>query len=214
MIVYILYTFFTGRLPGEVFDFYLSLLPKPMQANVLKYRRWEDAQASLLGKMLLTKALQKYGLETDELGKIQYTKYNRPFLNGPLDFSISHSGNCVLCAISSGYSLGIDVEEVKPIVIHDFDSQFSDEEMASIYSAENQLYEFYSWWTRKEAVIKADGRGMSIPLTNIVFHTTEEVSLTNKSWHIRQIDLSKTYCVHLATAEKVEDNIEIEEFAF
>jgi 4'-phosphopantetheinyl transferase len=212
--VHILYTFFPGQLPGGVFDYYLSQLPRAMQFSVMKYRRWQDAQSSLLGKILLMKGLQKHGFNKQELQNVLYTEYNRPYLPSKIDFNISHSGNCVLCAISDHFSLGIDVEEVKPISIKDFDAQFNEHELKSIYNAEDQLQEFYKWWTKKEAVIKADGRGLNVPLKHIYFKNPHEASLSDKNWHVRQIDLDQMYCIHIAATEPLGEEIELESCAF
>jgi 4'-phosphopantetheinyl transferase len=160
------------------------------------------------------KGLKKFGFQKNVLEEIQYTKYNRPFLPGNIDFNISHSGHCVVCAISRDYSLGIDVEEVKPVLIRDFNSQFNDGELHRIYNAEDKLVEFYNLWTKKEAIIKADGRGMSIPLKSIVFNNSHEAILTEQKWYIKQIDLNNTYCAHLAVAGSMDKGIQVERCFF
>jgi 4'-phosphopantetheinyl transferase len=185
-----------------------------MQEKVLKYRRWQDAQSSLLGKILLMRGLKKYGFSKCVLEDIQYTPYNRPYFRDNIYFNISHSGNCVICAISRDFELGIDVEEIRPIIIHDFNSQFNEEELNTIYSSEDRLFAFYNLWTKKEAIIKADGRGMSVPLKNIVFKNSREALLNERQWHVKQIDLNNMYCIHLAAAASPDNRIMFEKLSF
>lgn len=210
----ILYTFFSRRFEPDVFDYYLSQIPGSMQEKVLKYRRWQDAQSSLLGKILLMRGLKKYGFGKDVLEDIQYTSYNRPFFKDNIFFNISHSGNCVICAISRDFELGIDVEEIRPIIINDFNSQFNAAELNTIYTSEDRLFAFYNLWTKKEAVIKADGRGMSVPLKNIIFKNSGEALLNERQWHVKQIDLDNMYCIHLASAASPDNRISFEKLLF
>lgn len=210
----ILYTFFSDKFESHVFDYYINQIPASMQKSVLKYKRWQDAQSSLLGKILLMKGLKKYGFRKEVLEDIQYTQYNRPYFRDNIYFNISHSGNCVICAISRDFELGIDVEEIRPIVVQDFSTQFNTDEMNSIYGSEDRLLAFYNLWTKKEAVIKADGRGMSVPLQSIVFKNSREAVLNERKWHIQQIDLDHTYCIHLASANCSDNSIRVEKLHF
>ena len=51
---------------------------------------WEDRHASLYGKLLLKKGLQDLGQDSS-LTNLKFTEYNRPYLEGKLDFNISSS---------------------------------------------------------------------------------------------------------------------------
>lgn len=210
----ILYTIFSTRFEPDVFDYYMSQIPSDMQQKVLKYRRWQDAQSSLLGKNLLIKGIKKYGFHKSVLHDIRYTPYMRPYFSNNINFNISHSGNCVVCAITSDFELGIDVEEIRPIAIRDFDSQFNDDEMTNICNADDKLFAFYDLWTKKEAVIKADGRGMSVPLKSVVLDNSGEVVLKERKWHVKQIDLNNMYCINIAAAGCLDDRLRIEKFCF
>lgn len=194
----ILFTFFEKKLAHEAFERNLRRIPVSMQLRIRKYRWWQDAHCGLFGKMLLIEGLKKYGLGEGALKDIQYTQYNRPYLNEAIDFNISHSGNGVVCAIGRDCRVGIDIEEVKPIDIQDFKKQFTEQELSLMYNSEDTYQEFYKWWTKKEAIIKADGQGLGIPLKKINFQDPGRAEVKGQSWHIREIPLHGQYCCHLA----------------
>src|ERR1044072_4992363 len=139
-------------------------MPEPLQEKNLKYLRWQDRHAHLFGKMLLGEALQKFGLDSTCLHTLQYNEYDRPYIPGDIDFNISHAGEYVLCAIGRNVRLGIDIEKIHAVDFSDFENVMTDEQWKIIKNNDNPLKTFFSYWAIKESVIKADSRGLSIPL--------------------------------------------------
>ena len=160
------YAHFSQPFETVKYQAYLQLLPQEMQHKVGRYMRWQDAHSSLIGKLLLIEGLKKYGYDHTRLQDIRYSKYDRPYLDD-LEFNISHSGQYVLCALSNNAKIGVDVEEVRPIDFNDFDRQFTKAEWDVIHSFADPLHGFYNMWTKKEAIVKADGKGLNIPLEDI-----------------------------------------------
>jgi 4'-phosphopantetheinyl transferase len=104
-------------------------------------------------------------------------RYGKPALEEHnLEFNLSHSGDFALVAITQRCKVGVDVERVRP------DLEF--ERIASRYFSQDEISElmnvpsdqrtvaFFNCWTRKEAYIKAQGLGLSLPLESF------DVSLT------------------------------------
>ena len=85
-----------------------------------------------------------------------------------LSFNLSHSGGRALLAISAGAELGVDLEshERKTDVLSLAQHYFSIPEREAVAAAEEsaRVATFFRIWTAKEAVIKADGQGLGIPL--------------------------------------------------
>lgn len=189
------------------FDLLSNYLPPSVTDSANKYKRWQDAQAFLLGRYLLSEGLKRCGFDRHLITQIDYTKYKRPFLPIPLDFNISHSGKYVLCALSL-YKIGIDIEAVSSLTIDDFASCFSPEELSRITNAPDRYNEFFKYWTIKEAVIKADGKGLSIPLEMVV--VSDNIIIGENSWFIHKIDIDTGYQSHLATNEPSVHSIPIE----
>jgi 4'-phosphopantetheinyl transferase len=74
----------------------------------------------------------------------------------------------------------------------------TDEQWKVINNADDPLRSFYTFWTIKESVIKADSRGLSIPLNDI--HISKSYAqLEDRLWHLHELKLHKNYCAHLAS---------------
>ena len=211
--IHILFTFCDKKLEDEIFEYHLARLPEPMRRRIKKYRRWEDAHCGLFGKLLLIEGLKKYGIDEKKLKDMLYTSYSRPYLREVVDFNISHSGNGVVCALSEDCTVGIDIEEIKPLDIEDFRRQFTNRELTLMREAEDKYHEFYLWWTKKEAIIKADGKGLNIPLKAIDFPGEGLAEVNGRSWQIREIPLRDQYCCHLAFAGKPNVPVQVEPYS-
>jgi 4'-phosphopantetheinyl transferase len=101
--------------------------------------------------------------------RFSYGAYGKPALVGEeLRFNMSHSHGMALFAVAVDRELGVDVEHVRA----DFASEdiarrfFSRAEVATFNAlqTDEQVAAFFRCWTRKEAYIKAIGRGLSEPL--------------------------------------------------
>ncbi|WP_165872288.1 4'-phosphopantetheinyl transferase family protein [Tenacibaculum sp. M341] len=192
------------QLPNHSFEKLVALLPLEMQKKTRNYKRWQDAHAYLYGRLLLKEAISQlrydYSLEL-----MQKTEYGKPYFeNSEFTFNISHSGEYIVCAVSTDEKqfLGVDIEEVKPIEFEGFKSIFSEEEKKMISNYKN----FYTFWTRKEAIVKADGRGLQIPL-NTINTTSLSVLLENKKYNLYQIDIDENYITYIAASINLEKNI-------
>lgn len=84
-----------------------------------------------------------------------------------LRFNLSHSGDAVLIALARGRNVGVDIERV---AAHDdletiAAQEFADDERAAFAAAgDRRVAMFHALWTRKEACVKAWGRGLGISL--------------------------------------------------
>lgn len=104
----------------------------------------------------------------------RYGANGKPSLEGGPEFNLSHTGDLAMLAISRDGALGVDIETMRPIEDGVARHHFSDaeyEELSRLDPGE-WLDGFYRCWTRKEAVIKARGLGLSMPLDSF------DVSLT------------------------------------
>jgi 4'-phosphopantetheinyl transferase len=199
--------------PDPAFDRYLSQLPGQHREQVLKYRFREDAQACLYGKLLLQTCLADLGVAGLGLENIKYTSHQRPYFDSSaIDFNLSHSGGLVVCAIAANVRLGIDIEQIKPIDVNAFEEQFSNEEMFFIREDES-LLNFYSLWTKKEALIKADGKGLSIPLKQVVVRNNN-TTIEDQRWFLTEIRIADGYCCHLSTDVQITAPVPVKKYTF
>ncbi|MEW6237226.1 MAG: 4'-phosphopantetheinyl transferase superfamily protein [Candidatus Omnitrophota bacterium] len=136
--------------------------------------------------------------------------YGKPYLaNSPIEFNLSHSHLMALIAVAERRRIGVDVEWMRENIEYESIARrfFSPQEAANIKS----IPSFFHCWTRKEAYIKAQGMGLSIPLDSFEVSTDpndEEVRLTihdpaneRERWTIKTIDVKEGY----AAAAAVED---------
>ena len=168
-----------------------------------------DKIAFAAGRALIRTMLSAHALCPAEGWCLERDKYGKPRLTAgsgfpDLRFNISHSSGAVIAAMSLGRDIGVDVESKKLQIDH--------LELARAYfaAAEIELIEalpearqrdaFFALWTLKEAYVKAQGKGLSIPLSaftvtlnppNIAF--SSESLERPEQWFLRQGHLSSSH---------------------
>jgi 4'-phosphopantetheinyl transferase len=133
-------------------------------------------------------------------------------------FNLSHSGDVILLAFAVNRDLGVDVEQVRPEVNIDnlAASCFSPVERAAIFrNPDAARLRFFEYWAAKEAWMKADGRGMSLPLCDYTLTPVSSVSgesftvTAHESgpleWTVRLLNLRAGYTSAVASAPAVRD---------
>ena len=109
--------------------------------------------------------------------EFSYSPLGKPALakgsnTGKLKFNVSNSGDMAIFAIMLGTELGVDVERIRDNIDYDGLAQryFAAEERDSLrrLPEELQLTGFFDCWTRKEAFLKAIGKGLTYPLDRAV----------------------------------------------
>ncbi|WP_185226285.1 4'-phosphopantetheinyl transferase family protein [Chryseobacterium indologenes] len=196
-----MYTFIDEERHQEILDQHLNLFSEDFKSKILKYRRWEDAQLSLLGRILLLHGLKTY-YDITTAPEIYILSNKKPYLKGnPVHFNISHSRNMVVCAIA-GFPLGIDVEFLDHTINYfDFQFQMATGEFEEIHHSEDRTKSFFRYWTRKEAVIKAHGDGMMIPLDSFeVLQNT--CTLEGKKFFTKEIPVDENYQACVASDDE------------
>ncbi|MET9953384.1 4'-phosphopantetheinyl transferase superfamily protein [Streptomyces sp. NPDC006339] len=90
--------------------------------------------------------------------------HGKPYLEGAgVEFSLSHSGERVAVALTSGTPVGVDVERVTDLVELPL-PVLSAEERAVFdrVPGPERAAAFTAYWVRKEAVLKATGEGLRV----------------------------------------------------
>jgi 4'-phosphopantetheinyl transferase len=86
------------------------------------------------------------------------------------ELSISHSGDRVGVAITAGVPVGLDVEQERDVQVDGLVrmtlSAAEVDAFASVALSDRDAA-FFTYWARKEALLKATGKGMSIPMTSL-----------------------------------------------
>ena len=127
----------------------------------------------LVARAALREILSIYTATTPNEIEFGEGKFGKPTLAGDcadnhLHFNLSHSRNRAMIAVTRVAPVGIDIEYERVIsdwerVARRFFSADENRQLSEVVEADRQ-HAFYSCWTRKEAVIKATGQGLSARL--------------------------------------------------
>jgi 4'-phosphopantetheinyl transferase len=180
------------RIQGEKsLEKLLEKLPVDMHKRALRYKFKKDAYNFVVGRLLLKRGLEALG-KVDQFERIAYQTSGKPFLDDVF-FNISHSGDLVVCVLSTKGVVGIDIEKIKEVKLEDFDAWFSKKEWTEINNASSPLQKFYWYWTRKESIIKALGVTLSY-LHKIEVDATKDHFIENgKKWYLKDLDFGAGY---------------------
>lgn len=89
-------------------------------------------------------------------------------MGASLAFNLSHSGGLALVGLSARHPIGVDVERVRPLpdALRIARGHFAPDEAEALARTPAYAREgaFFGLWTRKEAVVKALGAGLALPL--------------------------------------------------
>ncbi len=161
--------------------------------KVDKYRFRRDRNAALGAELLLRHALDRLGIR-----KLAYSygEAGKPYLAGAdgVFFSLSHSGNYALCAVSDG-EIGADIETVRSVdlkIAKRFFCRSEFEDIAAQETEEAKQERFFRYWTLKESFLKAVGCGLREPMDACEVVLRDEISVVQKidprSFSFREYD--------------------------
>ncbi|WP_299258164.1 4'-phosphopantetheinyl transferase superfamily protein [uncultured Aquimarina sp.] len=205
---YLLYHTFTEKFDPEIWNYYLNILPEKFQNEVFKYRRWQDRYNCLIGKLLVYLGHYLFCGSSLEFSRFLKDSYGKPYLkDSNIHFNISHSGNTAVCGFSK-QEIGVDIEEINDLDVTMFNSVFNLDEMQKINK--DGASRFYEFWTVKEAVSKAIGKGLGIPLLDIKIKDQHAI-YNNDEWQIKSYKIENKYCT---IASGISNKIRIKEIRF
>lgn len=146
----------------------ITFFPKWRKEKMLRYKHLKGQIQCGLGYILLIHALREEGV-FKEMPEFSYNEHDKPFLkNYPgWYFNISHSKTAVCCVLSRK-EMGIDIEEVGEYKESLAAYICNDKELESLHDSENKADDFYKLWTRKEAVFKMIGSGITNDIKDIL----------------------------------------------
>jgi len=147
--------------------------------------------------------------------------YGKPFLkNSNIEFNMSHSRNMVCYVIAFNNKIGVDIEFYNTTIdmIGMLELVFTKKEVELIRSLDidEQYKTFYKFWTKKEALVKAVGKGLYYPINTIEvikLLSGESILLTDgnkelrQEWYCYELDLPKDYSGAVGIQGKIDELI-------
>jgi len=147
------------------FEHFLAAATPDEHARAARFVHEADRRRHIIGRGLVRLFLASRLNCGPRALPIRLTELGKPYIeNGP-SFNISHSGNVVLAAIAANGRVGVDVEAVRPI--RDLPAlartSFIAEEVEAVlrFPPDDRLRPFFRVWSRKEAILKALGLGLT-----------------------------------------------------
>ena len=154
----------------ELVSVLINVLSSFEQDRANRYHFIKDKNRFIICRSLLKFLLAEYtGLTIDKISVVIEAN-KKPYLASHpfVFFNVSHAGDYALIAIAKR-PVGIDVE----LINRNFDFNeilpniFNKIEIDEIILSQEKQATFYRYWTRKEAIVKAIGKGIDDDITKI-----------------------------------------------
>ena len=159
-------------------DLFAAAVPEAERRRAGRYRQRVDRQRSLTGAWLLRAAVAAQTGERPGDVLLDRTcsdcgqQHGRPRLPAGtgIEVSVSHAGERVAVALTRLGEVGVDVEYA-PLIEH-FDHELAENtlsprELAALAASDDPGTDFLRLWVRKEALLKATGHGLRMPMSRI-----------------------------------------------
>ena len=188
-------------------------LDEDEQNRTQRFRFSKNHDLFVIGRYYTKIMLAYYTMSHPESIKIIPDSFGKPTSERNLFFNISHSGDQLLVGFSKS-KIGVDIERNDPAV--DIEkvgkSHFSEVELQEMmsYTRDERTEAFFEIWTKKEALIKGIGKGLSIPLQD--FNVTKrngkvfwKFPADNKygNWYVHNIETKQGFKSAFATQNDV-----------
>jgi 4'-phosphopantetheinyl transferase len=159
----------------EKFKYYSTLLSEDEIERAQRFHFQKDRNEYVCCRGFLRETLGSYlGISPDEI-IFDYGQNGKPELvnssvAGKIKFNLSHSKEYAVLALTHTDEIGVDIELIKniPEMFDIAQELYTENENDLLKNASDESKNiFFRFWTRKEAIIKAVGKGLSAPLKMI-----------------------------------------------
>ncbi len=178
-------------------DRYGAILSAEERGRAGQFCFERDRRRYVARRGILREFIESY-LDCDPAGvAFVHNAYGKPAVaQGDLRFNLSHSHGMALYAFCRGADVGCDIERRDPKFAAEQIPErfFSPDEVRALRSLplNEQTEAFFNCWTRKEAYIKAVGRGLSIALDSfdVSLAPTEPAALRRgcEGWSVQSFE--------------------------
>lgn len=155
-------------------DSFWTTLSHPERERASRFGLGHLRQRFITAHGILRDILSRYIGVGPECLQFETDVYGKPSLVGAgqaeaLKFNLSHSEERAACAVARNRRIGVDVERLREIperesIAAHYFTRGEQGIINNFVTADEKNRAFLTCWTRKEAYIKAIGRGLSIPL--------------------------------------------------
>lgn len=198
---------------SSIYDAAYGTVSAERRKKTDRYIQMKDRRLSLGAELLLRYGLRAAGIY-ERTFEIVSGPYGKPYLkNGDIYFSISHSGEYAVCAVS-GCEVGCDIEKTAPTDLKIAGRYFSESEyddIAAQPTPEAQSDMFFRYWTLRESFLKAAGFGMKLPLSSFKIVRGDEISVVqsadDRTYRFKEFGDIPGYRCAVCTAGECKDAV-------
>ena len=168
-----------------------NLLGTDDRQRAARFRQPRDRHNFVLGRTLAHHLVRAQGAAGPCIFSLGPN--GKPYLPGGPAYNLSHSGNWIACAVSRHEPIGIDVETfarlndhrmLLPTIAHPAERSHIEQAPEG-----DHLALFKRCWTRKEAVLKATGKGIGGELQSIDVRLHQHEPVLHHPVPLRLVDL-------------------------
>lgn len=173
-------------------DLWFNEMSEEKKKSVLKLQKAETANQRIVADAVVRSALSEIsGIKTDKI-VFSTNEFGKPYAeNVNAYFSVSHSGDAVICAVSER-PVGIDIERIRDVRFKTAERFATAEELE--YIGEN-TERFFEIWTLKEAYFKCIGTGLDANIKNVSFRINgSKIECSEKGYEFGFLKASEGYC--------------------
>ncbi len=192
---------FVSKTDKSQLDLWFNGMSEEKKAAVVKLKRAETANQRIVADALARNALSEIGgIPADKI-IFSTNEFGKPYAeNVDLYFSVSHSEDVVICAVSER-PVGIDVEKIRVVRFKTAERFATAQELE--YIGEN-AERFFEIWTLKEAYFKCIGTGLDANIKNVSFKINGNIiECSEKGFRCSIIPVAEGYCCSIC--EKTSD---------
>jgi 4'-phosphopantetheinyl transferase len=166
-----------------------ELLNEKEQARADRIRIERPRRQFIVARAMLRCLLGRYIDQPAKDVHLTFGQRGKPSLaDTQLHFNLSHSHERVIYAFTQHNEIGVDIEQLRDKVRYEDLAKryFSPGEVQSLMALPDHERHrgFFRCWTRKEAIIKAKGTGLSLPLNQfeVAFAPGQVPALLRTDW--------------------------------
>nr|CAA6815348.1 MAG: Unknown protein [uncultured Thiotrichaceae bacterium] len=154
-----------------------------------RFQSIQDRRLYVAAHVFLRQVLSRYTTLYPEEWRFSTGEYGKPAVSNrgmeSLKFSLSHTHGLLACAVSWQQTVGVDIEQ--PLPLKNFralcQTVLSNNEMTEVLAGRDSMEQerrFYTYWTLKEAYVKALGCGFAAPVQRM-----NCVRLSEQQWSMQ-----------------------------
>ncbi len=165
-----LYSININNVTSDNLKLWFNTMSNERKNEVSKIKIPKKQVLKIAADFLCRKAISEFCKIAPEEIVFGKSKFGKPFaVEIDIHFSISHSGDMVLCAVSEK-EIGADIEKIRCIRLDAAKKFACENELKYINENPNGLFEI---WTLKEAYFKCIGTGLGADIKKVCFTKTE-----------------------------------------